>query len=158
MKDISVHLKEGKNRLFIKVRKNELGFCLRFGEFNVRWWPRYPMLPFAGNEGAMGFAYTRPFSVDIFPEVSNFPCIEDEAQDYWVVNSSTRNNLFKRGYAYLATKLIGDNVCLALSEDAIAYLDGEAISFGKNIKVTRKSSDSQNLLVLEISQKHRHKC
>ena len=79
VKQIPIRLSKGKNRLFIKCRKNRLGFGTSLGEVNIRWGTTLFYAPFAEYEGMLGFAYREPSMEDI--DVESFPDMDEKKRD-----------------------------------------------------------------------------
>ena len=93
LRQLLAPLKKGRNRLFVKCRKNRLGFGVSLGEVNIRWGTRLFYAPFAEYEGKLGFAYSKPFAEDIYSEPSRFPNITDALAEDWLPKPSASYDL-----------------------------------------------------------------
>jgi len=68
---INFKIKEGYNTVFIKCKKNVLGFGCVIGSTNYRWIPIHFYTAFSENEGELGWNYCGVFKQDIFETIPN---------------------------------------------------------------------------------------
>lgn len=78
---VSFQVNPGYNTVFIKCRKNALGFGCCVGTTNVKWSPCNFYTVFADNAEGIGWNYCGPLSEDIFPEI---PSGKEPMADYWL--------------------------------------------------------------------------
>ncbi|MBQ7793258.1 MAG: glycoside hydrolase family 88 protein, partial [Clostridia bacterium] len=90
VKQLGLDLKKGRNRLFVKCRKNRMGFGVSLGEVNIRWGTRLFYAPFAEFKGMLGFAYSKPLAEDI--AVESFPDIDAMLPENWLPKPSKKND------------------------------------------------------------------
>lgn len=144
-KRIIYNFNEGKNIIFIKVKKNALGFKTVFGEGLLSNMPLYFRMPFIENEQCLGWAYSEPFEEDIYKTVEDFPDINANQPSFWYptpeVASDTKEVLENEsGYVYACSNFshytytdIVKFLC-DCNEDCEIYIDGEKVygGSGKN--------------------------
>ena len=136
--------KKGKNVIFIKARKNILGFKAVFGEGLVSDRPMHFRAPFAENEGFFGWLYTTPFDEDIYKNPVDFPSVDDAQPGFWVSAHKEVDSFEvlgnETGYVYACSNLChpslaGDVTFRYNSNEACTvYVDGNQVhsGMGKN--------------------------
>lgn len=142
--DADVH--EGWNTVFIKCRKNVLGFGCMFGQGVAKWEPVNFVTAFRENEGELGFNYCGPFKEDIYEkpldagaEREGFwqPCISDteeiSAEENSALYSLPVGRMLSKGSkntVYANTFIDADNtiecaVGIKYEGEASLYIDGK---------------------------------
>ncbi len=127
-KDLICKLNKGKNSVFIKCRKNELGFGCAIGG-RGKWEPQAFFMPFLHNLGMLGFAHSKCFDSDVYTAADTFPSIGDEADDRWSIIPKEKLDLCDKndGY-YLRISYFNGGGRIKLkascSENYKLYIDG----------------------------------
>lgn len=159
-KNVLIKVKKGKNPVFIKSQKTELGFGVSFGEGCIAWKPMYMYMPFREYEGYLGIAYTDTYAEDIFKSPESFPDIEDNMPAGFVKTAKEKSDVFdKDGYVYAASSLVCEalseaSLGISVSNDATVYVNSEAVGTGSgSFVVPTKLKKGRNAVVVEIKTK-----
>lgn len=138
-KRIIYSFKKGKTAVFLKARKNSLGFKAIFGEGLLANKPIYFKAPFIENAGSLGWLYTKPFEEDIYKNPEDFPHIEEKQPDFWLPSyKGYDKDVFgqEKGYVYACSNLMNsfytNNVTFGCdsNEPYSIYVDGEKVIEG----------------------------
>ena len=163
---VEIPVNQGDNTIFIKCRKNVLGFQCVIGSSRNKWDPVNFYTAFAENEGELGWNYCGVFKEDIFAEI---PQIGAPMEGIWLPRPYTNGLPAETGHSkmyavsVLACRREGE---VAISLGAAAkmefYLDGELIAAGQesiHINISLKEG-TYNVAVLlyDIQQGCRLDC
>lgn len=158
-KNILINVKKGKNPVFIKAQKTELGFGVSFGEACIAWKPMYLYMPFSEYEGYLGIAYSKVFENDVFKNIEDFPDFEGNMPDEFVTAKIERADAFCRdGYVYAASSIEVDNeedvkLQFSTSDAATVFINAEKVADGKgNFTVNTGLSKGRNAIVVELER------
>ncbi|MBR4059873.1 MAG: glycoside hydrolase family 88 protein [Lachnospiraceae bacterium] len=129
---INFDIKEGYNTVFVKCRKNALGFKCIVGGTNYRWIPIHFYTAFAENEGELGWNYCGVFKKDIFETI---PTENDIMSEMWLprpyVNEFSKGTPEQKSmYAITQIHCVQpEEIRLTCTSDSDLelYIDGELI-------------------------------
>jgi len=159
-KRVLVKVNKGKNPVFIKAQKTELGFGLKFGEACIAWKPMYLHMPFKEYEGYLGIAYSEVFETDIYREPENFPDINAHMPECFHKEVKEDKTVFdKDGYVYAVSSLETDVPCKAelnfnISDTAVVYVNSLKSGEGNgSFTVSADLAEGRNSIVVQISRK-----
>jgi len=132
---ILVSVKKGQNTVFIKCRKNALGFCCVFGNQHHKGMPMHFYKAFRENQGELGWNYCGPFQTDIYKEV---PKANRLIEEFWLprpyVNALPYKEDHPEMYA-VSTLVCEENAAVNIWGQAEAklelYINGELCGEGK---------------------------
>ena len=133
VRNVQFNAKQGMNTVFVKCRKNAIGFQCRLGVASIKWGPTHFYTPFAENEGELGWNYCGPFHEDVFKEP---PSEKDPMADCWLPKPyDPAIPITQRGELYAVSKLS----CTETAEvrvqckadaDIELYINGQLLSKG----------------------------
>lgn len=159
-KRVLIKVNKGKNPVFIKAQKTELGFGIKFGEACIAWKPMYLYMPFAEYEGYLGIAYSEVFKTDIYSDVKDFPDINEPMPSHFHKETKEDKRVFnKDGYVYAVSSLETDKACKAalnfeISDEAVIYVNSLKSGEGKgSFSVNADLNEGRNSIVVQISRK-----
>jgi len=130
---VSFQVQPGYNTVFIKCRKNALGFGCCVGTTSIKWSPCNFYTAFAENAGDLGWNYCGPFSEDIFPEI---PSGKEPMAGYWLPRpydpQLPAGNKELYAVSMLSCKETAE-VAISCESDAVMelYCNGQPLSTGK---------------------------
>lgn len=154
-RNIPIKVNKGKNPVFIKAQKTELGFGLEFGEACIAWKPIYMHMPFSQYCGYLGIAYSKVFEKDIYE--NTFPNIEDSIPEEFVYAEKEDNSVFQRnGYVYAASSIMTDKklkarIKFSVSGNTSIYVNSEKTGEGYGeFYVDADLTEGRNSIIAEI--------
>ncbi len=118
---------KGYNTIFIKSRKNTLGFCCTIGCYSPKWLPVNFYTAFDENAGELGWNYCGVFEKDIFETIP----VENSAMgDMWLPRPDENKCYDTGGKVYAVSFLECEKDCEAAisyksDKEFIFYADGE---------------------------------
>ena len=130
-KDLICKVKKGKNPVFIKCKKNELGFGCAIGG-RGKWEPQAFFMPFSKNLGMLGFAYSKCFDEDIYDSAETFPSIGSDSDDRWIERPIKKSTFCddKDGYYLRISYFNGGGIVKIAAnsnENYRLYIDGSEL-------------------------------
>ena len=159
-KRVLIKVNKGKNPVFIKAQKTELGFGLKFGEACIAWKPMYLYMPFKEYEGYLGLAYSEVFEKDVYREPKDFPDINAQMPQCFHKEMKEDKTVFnKDGYVYAVSSLKADKACKAtlnfdISDTAVIYVNSLKAGEGNgSFAVNADLAEGRNSIVVQISRK-----
>lgn len=158
-KRVLIKVHEGKNPVFIKAQKTELGFGVSFGEACIAWKPMYLYMPFKEYKGYLGLAYSEVSCEDIYKTPDTFPDIEESMPKNFIRAETENKTAFdKNGYLYGASSLVIEEPSLAelyftTSDEATVYINSKAVGSGKgDFSVKAELCKGRNAVVAEFKR------
>ena len=158
--NIPVKVHRGKNPVFIKAQKTQLGFGVRFGEACIAWKPIYMCMPFREYNGYLGIAYSKVFENDIYRDCRNFPDIEGEMPEAFVKATKEDKYVFqKEGYIYAVSSIEAERksegiLHFCTLDDAVVYVNAEEIGKGNGkFSINVNLCEGRNSIVVEFFHK-----
>lgn len=130
--DFKVH--KGYNTVFIKSRKNTLGFKCIIGCYSPKWIPVNFYTAFAENEGELGWNYCGVYKTDKFKII---PGENSHISDEWLPRPE-KNEIFHTDKTIYAVSVLEVKNCKTLlrfntDEDFKFFIDGEYVLSGSGI-------------------------
>lgn len=156
-KDLICKVKKGKNPVFIKCRKNELGFGCAIGG-RGKWEPQAFFMPFSNNLGMIGFAYSKCFDNDIYGEAELFPAVGDDGNECWIEQPMMKSTFCgERDGHYLKICYFngGGNIKISAhsNENYKLYIDGLELLNEKNNEMEVTIPYGEHYVFVSISHK-----
>lgn len=104
---VLVSVKKGRNTVFIKCRKNALGFRCVFGNQYHKSMPIHFYKAFQENQGELGWNYCGPFSLDIYAKV---PQTDASMENFWLPRPYVNELPCKEGHSemYAVSTLLSE--------------------------------------------------
>lgn len=155
---ISVPRKIGYNTIFVKCKKDVLGFGFRFGAENHKTNPIEFYKAFAENAEELGWNYCGPFKEDIYPEpLFGNPPIEE----HWLPKpyDSSLPNIEGHTEMYAVSTLVmeteGDvSFCAQADAGMELFIDGEPSGIGKGyLDAGFRLSQGIHAIVVKLNHK-----
>ena len=138
---VEIPVNKGDNSIFIKCRKNVLGFRCVLGSSRNKWDPVNFYTAFVENEGELGWNYCGVFKEDIFAEI---PQIGAPMEEIWLPRPYTNVLPVETGHfkmyavSVLACRQDGEvDISLSAAAKIEFYLNGELMDTGnESIHIT----------------------
>ena len=142
---VEIPVNKGDNTIFIKCRKNVIGFRCVLGSSRNKWDPVNFYTAFAENEGELGWNYCGVFKEDIFEKI---PELGASMQDMWLPRPYTNVLPVETGHPQMHAVSVLEcdregeaHLSLRAAAKIQFYLDGELIGTGNesiNINIPLK--------------------